>query len=130
MCVEETDETRREPRREKESEDDLDYELFGISKTKQTVRKQAEVLKRDVVKHELGDIGLENSDTLDKLAALTVEDNTSAATAPAVTSSVAAPEAVTDVDMDALDLDAYIASMSGGGGDGDGTGSGGGGLFD
>jgi hypothetical protein len=124
---------------EKETDDELNYDVFGVSKTKQAVKKQAVTIESnaEAVQKELGSIGIGDEEALNKLDSLTQESSPSLESRsgskkpPTSTAGVAAPaEVVTDIDMDNLDLDAYISSMTGGGAGGEGSSSGGGGLFD
>lgn len=115
---------------EKETDDELDFDVFGISKTKQAEKKQqaaAAPKGGDGIQKELNLAGLEDETALDKLEALTIASNTEMAPSRTKTvgAATAAAPVVTDIDMDKLDIDAYISSMSSGGDTDKG-----GGLFD
>ena len=122
---------------EKENDDELNYDVFGISKTKQAVKKQAVTIESntEAVQKELSSLGIGDEDALNQLDSLTQEPSSegrSKSKPMTATAGVPAPaEVVTDIDMDNLDLDAYISKMTGGEqGGGGGSGSSGGGLFD
>ena len=118
---------------EKETDDNLNFDVFGISKTKQEILKQqaaavSTTSKEEAVLKELTPLGLGDESTLDKLEALTIASDTDKASSREPTGATkSTSEVITDIDMDKLDIDAYISSMSSSGDKGS---EGGGGLFD
>ena len=84
--------------------------------------------KEEAVLKELTPLGLGDESALDKLEALTIASDTDKASSREPTGATkSTTEVITDIDMDKLDIDAYISSMSSSGDKGS---EGGGGLFD